>query len=353
MKDSEIPGAITPWLAINQLLSADERFTIQSSQKQLLLAPKNVTRLSALLYALQEEKQSFAIIGRGATQPSDSLLISTRAFNQIQLIENEIVMIEAGCDLRTLQAELFSMKVEVGLEDQFGLVNRRSVGSILLKGMDSGLRLREKPVKERLLGVELVKKEGGIIKLGREYLAASAGPALHQTIWGMQAIDAILTKAYFAVSPLPPVRQFLWWTFADRVHLQDHVRLLQQFTSSWERLEIILPSCQKEKGFVLAQLSGLEEEMEAFNQRCPAIKEAQKGDRREELWRFLSEQGYCFHLNSTRQELTSTASNGYVWEQPLAKQQWLAKKMTDKTDKQEALPFWKQHLMACLRNEEI
>lgn len=47
----EIPGAKTPWTAINQLLRPDENFEVENTtSKGWLLAPKEESKFAALLF---------------------------------------------------------------------------------------------------------------------------------------------------------------------------------------------------------------------------------------------------------------------------------------------------------------
>lgn len=356
----EKPGAETPWSSINDLLKGDERFkAIYPDWQGFIVAPKTLSRLSALLNVLNEEQLDFHVQNQYASFPfapiQHSLVISLKSFNQVRLINNQGVEVEAGCDLNTFSISLFAQRYEVGLEEGIDGEGKGTVGWEIIQGMRSGLLLRQQSPMERLLAIEWMNREGKVIKLGDENEGAHAGPAIHRLIGGIQTFNGILLKAYFKVHPLPPVRLSLCWSFEERKALGNFLQQLQQFTSSWERLECVIPGHLQERGLIMAQISGVEEEMEAFKQCCPSFHESLLVDKRLSVKKFLLQQGlFLTRMQPEQQPEWNTQQvipvGSYVWYHVLTGDCWLACRKGVLTEERrsegECVPCWKRRFLS-------
>lgn len=320
MEIREKPGCVTEWPLINHLLAADERFERESLHgKGILFAPRTLSKLSMLLQHLQEQTIPCKVIGKGThsdfSHVASPVLLSVRALQQIRLLEEDVVEVEAGCEMRTLAAVLLEWGKELGLDDWIGGTGKGTVGGALKVGCQSGLILRQKSLQRRLVGVELVQWNGKSVKLGHALKEACAG-----STW-----EGVLTKFFFKVDPLPPVRLTLSWTFASPDDLWKQMEKLQHLTASWERLDCILAGDRHAKNFILAQLSGIEEEMEAFKRMCPRFDEASREDRLGVLKRYLIEQQFFFLAKPGRIEIPfiSLLPGEYFWYHHLIHQGWI------------------------------
>lgn len=288
---NEKPGAQTPWMAINQLLAADERFDVRLPQWQgFLLAPKQPAQLAALLYLIREAGIRVCVQGRGTEAfplAEHQAIISARAFSQIVWHEQGIVEVGAGCALSHVQQFLFEKDQEVALEGTLFNPDKRSVAALILTGQTGGIRYRNETFSETLLGIEFVTWEGSQVKWGGNYHSAAAGPALHKLVWDLQTFPGVIVKVFLKTYPRPPIRLQLAWKFHQREKLWEHFYALKDFSSTWEYLDAVISGNEQEPGFVLAQISGLPDEMNAFAEVCPRFAEATQKEERSWVKAFL------------------------------------------------------------------
>ncbi len=345
----EKPGVQTPWSSINQLLAADERFAVTSEGWQgYLLAPKRVSQLAALFYLLHQQHLSFSIQGRGTTEDEKislpTLIVSARSFSQLAFHEQGIVEVGAGCSLSQLQSYLFEKKHEVGLEGDPLESTKRSVAGLILSGRTGGVQLRQEPLLSVLLGIELVTWEGSQLKWGGSYRSALAGPPLHKLMWGMKTLPGMITKFILKIYPIPLTRLQLVWSFREVERLWSHFCDLKSFSTTWERLDCVISEGFKQQKFILAQVSGLPEEMEAFQQLCPSYAEAREENKGQELKIFFSQQHLMAYPASQQQAL---APGEYLWYQGLDQRAWwIRPRLVEKVSDQSMI--WKQRLWESL-----
>ncbi len=344
MEEREKPGAQTPWADINQLLAPDERFEVQlSNWRGFLLAPKHSSQLAALFYVINKQGLEFCVQGRGTItcpQPHHLLIISARAFSQIFLHEQGTVEVGAGCSLSHLHQFLFERQRETALEENLLSSSKRSVAGMILSGQSAGIQYRQETLLETILGVELVTWEGCQIKWGGHPSSLLAGPALHKLIWGLEFIPAVIVKVILKTYPIPQTRLRLTWSFQQKEAVWKHLKSLELFSSSWEYLGCAISGTFHDHGFVFAQISGMQKEMEAFSQVCPSYSSAQQKGERIYFKNFLKQQNLRACLTSIDQSLTP---GEYLWHQQLDKKTWWMTYQAIKK-KSEPLPLWKQHL---------
>lgn len=345
----EKPGAQTPWLKINQLLAPDERFEIHFPQGQgLLLAPKHSSQLAALLYLLRQEKVNvFVQEGKTNVVPKheNSVLVSARAFSQIIWYDQGIVEIGAGCSLSHLYQFLFERNQEVALGDDPLVSNKCSVAEIILSGKGSGLRCKEESILDSLLGIEFITWEGNQIKWGSRHKATNSGPTLQKIIWGLQMLPGIIIKIILKTYPIPETRLRLAWNFHQKEALWQQFHDLQYFSQSWEYLDVVLSGQPTDQGFILAQISGLSEEIKAFSQVCPHFIKANQGEQKSLLKNFLFQQQLQTHLSS----LDSLLEPGnYLWIQNFSQKAWMLTSQS-KTNSDDNLPTWKKFFWKSFR----
>ncbi|MBA2368096.1 MAG: hypothetical protein H0V82_03625 [Candidatus Protochlamydia sp.] len=325
----EKPGAITPWPSINQLLDPLERFATPSGY---VLAPKSLPKLSALMYLSKEEQLD---IGEKCLAK-----LSLKTFSQVEWMGDECVAVGASCEMTALQNILFDQGFELGLENIKGSQN---IGAYCLEGNPRGIVLGQEPLQDRILEALWVKPDGGVVKWGKG-LAAAGGPCLAPLVWGLSETPAVLIRLVFKASRVPPARIFLHWSFHDRGDLWDHFNLLRAFTSSWERLDLVIPENSKEKGFVLAQISGLEKEMEAFGSLCPLFQSAGFEDKAAHLKAYFCKGNFHF-TSAPSVALMQASGKKYKWHHGLSDSAWIiSDKPIDLLEKEK--PIWKKRLEA-------
>ena len=348
-ENQEKPGAQTPWNGINQLLAPEERYEVKSSNWEgFLLAPKQSAQLAALLYLLHQHGLPFCVQGRGTTtrpEANQRIIVSARAFTQVYLQEDSVVEAGAGCTVAQLHGDLFTRKFEVSLEGDPLSSAKRSVGGIILSGRTAGIQLRQELFPSTILGVELVTWEGCQVKWGSGQRSAVAGPNIHKLIWGLQSLPAMITKVILKAYPIPPVRLRLLWSWREANLLWEHFHALKSFSTTWERLDCIFSSHPQEKKFILAQIAGLPEEMEAFKLLCPFYRKAEEKDEANNLKKYFIQKQMMAYPASVEQELL----NGeYLWYQGLDQRAWLITHRPWEEESVQSQPVWKQRLWKSL-----
>ena len=337
-EDEEQPGACTPYSAVNQLLSIDERFLV--NRQAYLLIPKTIPRLSALLFLLNKEGLPYCLADERDSINKGKLLLSLKNLKSIHLLDEDKIQIEAGCTLEDVQSFLFEYNSELGLET---LENpRQSIGNLILAGNPLGLKLRQLSLKDHLLAAELVKSDGTLLKWG------VFGPPLQHLVYGIKEINALLVSLTFKIHPIPHARLYLSGSFEGWPVFDQ----LLNFTSSWERLDCLISSKKEEKGFVLGQISGLNEEMQAFQLSCPPALKVVKENKINLFKAYFNQQKVVYHPCSER-PLQDFYAADYYWYQGLAQAGWLiylesSEKIKISTP-DHSLSLWKEKLQQALK----
>lgn len=316
------PGAHTPWLPINQLLAIDERFTMTfNNKKNFLFAPKTIPQLSALVFLMHDQKIPYS------QKPHEAkVFLSLQYLNHIQFCDENKIEVETGCELTTLHRTLFEKKYEIPL----GIHQKQSIGEAILDGALSN---------DRILSVDLIKRDGGIIKW-----RSSIGPALHHLISGMESLPAVLVKAVLKVDPIPPMRIHMSWSFEEKDHLWTYFKDLLYFSSDWEKLDCLIPSGNNEKAFILGQISGQPEEMEAFKLLCPHFIKAKQENKIPAFIDYFKKQNAFFHKT---QKMPLHDDYDYFWYNGLNDSGQLIHLHKIPEENNDA-PVWKERVWASL-----
>lgn len=339
----EIPGALTPWKEVNQLLAPDERFAMQLSHGNgFLLAPRHPSQISALLYFLHQEKIPFSMQDQedSLDHQTDSVRISARVFSQINWYEHGVVEVGGGCSLSLLQQFLFERNHEVAVEGDPLISPKCSVAELILSGRTGGLRYREEPFFETILGVDLVTRDGTQVRWGGAQRSQAGGPTLHKLIWDLKSFPGVILKMILKTYPIPSKRLKLSWSFRQREALWQFYQELRQFSTSWEYLDVVLSGKPTSQEYIFAQISGLPEEMEAFSQLCPGYVIASQQDERFNMKYFFGKQKLKAYQVCKDSSLNLDSAE-YLWLQEWNSAAWL---LTDQVYKDELdVPAWKQY----------
>lgn len=319
----EIPSAVTPWAQVNELLSSQERFSVECNGSQrYLLTPKHSSQLAALFYFFRQHHLSFSIQGREG-DPCDlnpqAPIISTRGFSHIQWYPEGIVEIGGGCPLDRLHQFLFEFKEETPLEEAPFCSSKRAVGDLILSGNITGLSYRQEACPQTLKGLELVTWEGAQLVWGGIQKGCRAGPCLHQLIIGLGSVPAVITKMIFKTFPTPEKRLRMAWMFARMEPLLQQLNELKRFASSWESLDIVLSGDLSAQSFIFAQISGSQEEMEQFSLQCPRFAQASLQGEKQRVRTFLLDQ----QLKGYRSDKHQLVKPGdYLWIEEQGGKAW-------------------------------
>ncbi len=336
----ETPGAQTPWPCVNQLLAEDERFEVANvGQTRFLLAPKTPSRLVALLYCLHQQRIPF-------NASSVACCVSTRAFSHWMIHEQDVLEIGAGCSLRELQSSLFEKQLEVNVEESPLASSKQSVSELILSGQITDLQLKQENLSEALLGIEWITEQGCQLQWGGPQRSGLAGPTLHKLLEDLQHLPGFPVKMYLKTYHVPAMRLYLTWSFRHLDALWEQFHQLKRFSSSWERLDCVWSGQAQSQNFILAQISGLKEEMESFAQLCPGYLLAQRQDKRIQLKQFFNQQSLQAYLSSKQ----SLQPDEYIWYHGLTEKTWWLTPRLLASREESVKPLWKQHLRESLNN---
>lgn len=347
----EMPGVETPWISINQLLNSHERFHLYPSAEEpfFLFAPKSPSKLSALLYLLKEEKICFCsdLLQDCSREKKYQVLLSVRALSEIAIHEEGWVEVGAGCQLAHLQSRLFEAGYELGVDTLF-FSQTVSIGSFILQGPPSGIVLNQRRFSDCLFQVETVRPDGGITKWGKD-LPYAGGMNFSTLIWGIRDLQSIPIKFTFKLFPQPQRRLYLAWSFYQQTAIWCHLDRLKAFTSTWERLDAVFSGHSGERGFVLAQVSGTEEEMKAFKNSCPDFDLAEQESKMALLKAFFNQQKLSFYPAGRMDR--NNLQTGYMWYHSLTDEAWVIySKETEFSvlNEQKDSLLWKQRFLASM-----
>jgi hypothetical protein len=335
-KIREKPGAATPWSAINQLLAPEERYHIQMPGWQgFILAPQHVSRLTALLYLLDEEGIPFQ--SHGLLPKSDlpcELIVSVRAFSRLSLNDDDILEVEGGCSFSLLHSYLFERKCEI-------LIGERPLATdkaLLVEAVSSGEKLLEKDI---FMGLEFVDFKGCQVRWGGKGRSPAPGPQLHQLIPEFKDFPGIIVKLFLKTLAAPDVRFKLAWPYRDRTSLQQQIHALKDFSTSWEKMECLIPGDESEKGYIIAQISGTREEMEAFQQKCPGYQDASQQDERSQFNAFFINND--FHACEAA-DMQMVRPDEYLWIDEKNRRTWIISRHASHDERVILTPEWQMKI---------
>lgn len=298
-----MPDGETPWPEINRLLKPTERFKIHDGVLSgFLLSPSSISGLSATLFLCHQLhvevffEFSSKSVHIESSPHSLGVIISTRALNRIDLYPapDNMVVVESGCLQHILDNHLQNNGFELGLQDWIWRTASVTLGELIAQGVHSGLILKKQLVTRRLIEAEFVKRDGTIVRLGCTTPASSIGIGPVPFVWGLQETIGILTSMRFQLVSIPEQRMHLTWTFTSLQELKKQISLLRLFADSWERLDVVLTGVKGQKNYILAEISGSEEEINVFKRECPSYEYAQQIDSLKVLRHYFSQQKHQF-----------------------------------------------------------
>ena len=325
----EIPGFETPWREINLLLSPEERFKVISpSQPAILLVPRSVSTLAALLFVLYEKELKWQACGTHIpliSDPVSFIWVSYRAFSSVSYDDQEkTITCGAGCSFSQVTRALCERKREVPLEEELWSSSQFSIGESILFAKIANLAYQGNSFINALLGLECVSVKGDVTYWGSWNRSGYFGPPLHSLLLGYRDFPGIVTRLKLKTYEIPQKRLYLTWQKDEAHQLWEQLDALQTFTSNWEKLECIQSGHPTDAHLIFAQIAGSIEEMKDFSLVCPSYSEAMQ-EKKNELRDFFKKKS----LNSYVSSLSQTLSPGeYLWFQPhYQKVWWLSSKM--------------------------
>jgi|GEM_PF-4888564 len=338
-----IPGAQCPIPAINLLLKPDERFLI--NQESYALQPKTIACLKELLSILNEESITYRFMQKNRQFEKNEWILSLQNLTRIELLEESIVSVEAGCKAETLKNFLYENGMEIGLSSRIdrGSVN---ISELIFDELKNGLKIRQLSLQDRILAIESVKSRGELLKWGWPLEGARPAPMMHQLISEIKELTGSIVKCVFKAERVPAMRLFLKWPFENWKIFKE----LEEFTSTWERLDCLIPADKNEKGCILGQISGLKEEMEAFIVHCPGGYRVMKEDQVHSFKAYFKQQKASYRTCRAAPLIDFNEAD-YFWYHGLIKEGNLIY-INQELEIETALeqPLWKERVINALFN---
>lgn len=345
------PGASTPYPAINQLLDRDERYLIKWPDYQTyLFIPKSIHKIPTLLFLLHEQGVNYSL-SRHLMPLDNVVFLSLQNINKVMLLENDAVEVQTGCELEELHRWLFERGRELAWSNIPAY--RLNIREAMQKNLPEGVILKETVMEDRLLALELINSDGEILRFGNPLNNSTLGPTLHELFWGMEIKGAVSVKAVFKTERIPAVRLCLSWDFEQPELLWDYFHRLKGWTSTWERLDCLVARPVEEKSFIIAQISGIKAEMDAFKCNCPFYANSKEEDRFNIFKKYFIQTRAVFEP-MWKIDINDFKSADYLWYHGLTNSGWLIYKQ-NYTPFQEKLiqkPLWTERLFASLENEK-
>jgi glycolate oxidase FAD binding subunit len=174
-----------------------------------MIQPSSVEDLAALIGdAARDGTQVFAVGGGthgagGDTGHGQRVSLSGRVRSVVTYDPAELV---ATVDAGLAVEELDAMLAEHGQEWCADIVPGSTVGGAIASGASSLRRFAIGPLRDSVLGLELVDGRGRVIRVGGRTVKNSTGLDLVRLIVGSRGTLGVITRAHLRVRPRPRVR---------------------------------------------------------------------------------------------------------------------------------------------------
>lgn len=239
---------------VRALLGADAVLDAGTARAAPRIAPPTVAAVALLLRTATEEGWTVRVEGAGSWQPSDApadLALTTRRLDALESVEPQdlVATAQAGMGWDRLRQHLAERGVWVAL-DPPGLAGR-SVGSVAACGTSGPLRAGLGPVRDHLLGVDVVTGDGRVVSSGGRVVKNVAGYDLTRLQVGGFGAFGVLVRLHLRLRALPRADQtlVLEGSREDLSRAADEVRDAGLQPAA---LELLSPAVARRAGWVLA-----------------------------------------------------------------------------------------------------
>jgi len=207
-----------------------ERYSVEGKTPNIVVLPKTVEEISEIVKLASAE--SLAImswgggtkIGLGREPRSIDIVLSTGRINRV--IEHEssdlVAITECGISLKEFQRVLQDKNQFVAIDPPH-LDSGATVGGIIATNDSGPRRLRYGAIREFLIGIKVVRSDGGIVKGGAKVVKNVAGYDLPKLYVGSLGTLGIIVEATFRLYPVPEFSQTFLASFSTLAGLQQAV----------------------------------------------------------------------------------------------------------------------------------
>ncbi|MEB3229360.1 MAG: FAD-binding oxidoreductase [Leptolyngbyaceae bacterium] len=193
----------TPWQ--RQLL----RGMVADSTPAGVVYPRTQAELAELITCAHQENWRVLPCGRGSKLHWGGLasgvdvVVSTERLAQVidHAVGDLTVTVEAGCSFSALQKTLAPSKQQLAIDPSYG--DRATIGGVVATADTGFLRQRYGGVRDRVIGISVVRADGQLTKAGGQVVKNVAGYDLMKLFtgsWGSLGIISQLTLRLYPVA---------------------------------------------------------------------------------------------------------------------------------------------------------
>jgi glycolate oxidase FAD binding subunit len=239
---------------VRALLGADAVLDAGTAGVPPRIAPPSVAATALLLRTATEEGWRVRVEGSGSWQPADApadLALTTRRLDAVESIEPQdlVATALAGVGWDVLRQQLADRGVWVAL-DPPGLAGR-SVGSVVACATSGPLRAGLGPVRDHLLGLDVVTADGRVVSTGGRVVKNVAGYDLTRLQVGAHGAFGVLVRLHLRLRALPRADQTLLLE-GSREDLSRAAEEVREAGLQPAALELLSPALARRSGWVLA-----------------------------------------------------------------------------------------------------
>jgi D-lactate dehydrogenase (cytochrome) len=141
--------------------------------------------------------------------PDQATILSTVNFREIATLSPEDLYVEvgAGMKLADLQAELSRQGLGVPIASPWR--QEATIGGMVSAAADSPLQVRYGPIRNQVLGMNVILPDGRHLRLGRPVIKNVAGYDLTKLFIGAHGTLGLITKVMLKLTALPRARRSL------------------------------------------------------------------------------------------------------------------------------------------------
>ena len=193
--------------------------TVDGVPASYVAQPRSVAELIEVMREAAQGDQAVVVRGRGTKldwgrPPSRvDLLVDVSRLDRVleHAAGDLIVRAEPGVCLSELQGVLARSGQRLALDEA---VPGSSVGGLVATGLCGPLRLAYGCVRDLLIGVSVVRADGGLAKSGGKVVKNVAGYDLGKLYAGSYGTLGVVTEAIFRLHPVPPSRAWVTATLS-------------------------------------------------------------------------------------------------------------------------------------------
>ncbi len=213
--------------------ASQARLSIAGVRCGAVYEPGNVEGCAELMARAARERKRLAFVGGGtslelgnAPAGIDAAILTRRLNRVVEYApEDQVIVVEAGVLLSDLQALAARNNQWLGVDAPHAV--RATLGGLVAVGAFGPRRARYGGIKDLLLGVTLVRADGGVSKSGSKVVKNVAGFDLPKLLCGSLGTLGLIARVTLRLHPLPEASQTLVLGAVSARRVVETVRALR------------------------------------------------------------------------------------------------------------------------------